>query len=262
MTRIEQIQASLEPLQAAIVGHPVLQCLTDLAAVRRLMTQHAFAVWDFVCLIKVLYSRLVVTGAPWYPPDDPDSVRLLYEILISEETDDNPNRQGSQYVSHFTLYHQAMSACGANTAPIDQCLARLRVGDDLTVALSHPDILPSTRQFVEHTFASFTQPTHVLAAGFVFGREALVPHFFEPWLDQLTTYQIPHCEALRYYLDRHVTLDKDEHFPKAAQMLINLCGDNEAYWQQVEIAAHSALTVRLHFLDGMKKKVKICQVFV
>ena len=125
----------------------------------------------------------------------------------------------------------------------------------MDAALDHPNILPSTRAFVQKTFATFEQATPVIAAYFVFGREAMIPDLFTPWLAQIKRHRMPGCKKLCTYLARHIELDSNDHFPKAVQMLTNLCGEDSAVWAQVEAAATCALKTRLNFLDGVYNSV-------
>lgn len=248
---IRRINTQLTPLQSAIATHPVLTQLTTLTAIQTLMTQHVFAVWDFINLVKALHSRLTKTTPIWLPPAHPDSVRLLTEIILEEETDQHPHPTTRDHVSHFTLYREAMIACGANTAPIEACLAHIKQQMPLEKALTHTAILPSTRAFVQQTFEMCQAPLPALAASFVFGREGMVPHFFTPWLKQIKQHQLPHCEPLVYYLERHIHLDSQAHFPKALQLLTQICGRRPTHWLQAKRAAIRALKVRIDFLDGV-----------
>jgi hypothetical protein len=253
---LKVIQVRVAPLQDKIAEHPLLDKITDIRAVRFLMQQHVFAVWDFVCLLKTLYSRVIGCDVPWFPSQDPDSARLLYELLIEEETDrlPAPNSAGHTHQSHFCLYLAAMRECGADTQPIETCLERLKAGQSLDEALQHPGILSTTRAFVAQTFSTFQASTPALVASFVFGREAMIPAFFNPWLQQLIMHKVPHCGLLTYYLERHIALDSDAHFPKAANMLARLCGEDKLTWQQASQMAESALEARLAFLEGVDRE--------
>ena len=122
-----------------------------------------------------------------------------------------------------------MAECGANTTPIDACLACLKQGGTLYTALSHPDCLPSTRRFVQHTFQTCTLSTPAIASSFVFGREGLVPDLFQAVLHPIDQQDWP-CHLFKHYLTRHIELDEGEHFPKAQRMLCQLCGDNTEAW--------------------------------
>src|SRR2546425_11084063 len=87
-----------------------------LDSLRLFMEHHAFAVWDFMSLLKALQRRLCCVEVPWLPAVDPLGSRLVNEIVLAEESDDD-GRGG--FASHFDLYHRAMTRCGANSAPID-----------------------------------------------------------------------------------------------------------------------------------------------
>ena len=248
---IEHIETAIAPLQTEIATHPLIQQLGDINVLRYFMRQHIFVVWDFVNLIKTLHSRLTRTQAPWLPANDPEAVRLLYEILIEEETDIHPTETG-RHISHLDLYLDAMQHGGADTAPFKDFLNAISALQPVEVALKQPAILPCTRAFVLQTLGvchNADLPT--LAAYFVFGREAMVPHLFKPWLAQLEQAGRPATAPLIYYLKRHISLDGDVHFPKAARMLTTICGDDPDRWQMAEKAAKEALEARLTFLDGI-----------
>jgi hypothetical protein len=224
------------------------------------MSQHVFAVWDFVCLLKTLFSRIVCTNVPWLPSEDAESTRLLYELLMAEETDKRPDGVDTEGVeaisSHFSLYLAAMEACGADSRPIRGCLDHLRKGRGLAYALRRFDIFEPTCCFVRHTFSTFNEPTPAIAASFVFGREAMTPYFFEPWLAQLKRHKLPNTALLIYYLERHITLDGNEHFQKAARLLDRVCGDDALAWEQAGRAAEAALQARLGLLAGIQKGIR------
>jgi hypothetical protein len=79
------------PLIQKIKQHDLYQHIQSIAGLRIFMECHVFAVWDFMCLLKELYSRIVTTRAPWLPPKDLYSAHLINRILLEEETDRNPS---------------------------------------------------------------------------------------------------------------------------------------------------------------------------
>src|SRR3990167_4972906 len=99
---IEQLTERLSPLTAEIVSHPLYSHLSSLAHLQLFMEQHVFAVWDFMCLLKELHSRLVSTSAPWFPPKDALSANLISSILVEEEGD--IMEDGVNYSSHYDMY--------------------------------------------------------------------------------------------------------------------------------------------------------------
>ncbi len=143
------------------------------------MTNHAFAVWDFMSLLKTLQQRLTCVGVPWLPPADATAARLVNEIVLGEETDEiAPGR----FVSHFDLYLAAMTEIGADTGPV--------------------------RQFVVGTLRTCAASTLEVAASFLLGREDLVPAMFRPMLAELEKAGVK-CDTYRLYLERHVYLDEE-----------------------------------------------------
>ena len=255
---IDAIQTNLAPLYQQIAKHPLIPRLGELAVLKLFMSQHVFIVWDFVNLIKTLYSRLTHTQLPWLPSENPSAVRLLYEILIEEETDLDPN-SNRQYCSHLSLYQQAMRACGADQRPFNTMIRLLEQNKPWETALKEAAVFPSTYQFVRQTLITCEQaPLPSLAAYFVFGREAMIPDLFKPWLAALKQQKEQKAVApLIYYLERHIELDSDAHFPKAVEMLTKLCAGNQQHWASVQQAAQNALYARLQFLEGMLLSLEV-----
>jgi hypothetical protein len=149
VNRLQQIQQRLTPLKAALLNHPIYQEIDRVDSLRLFMEHHVFAVWDFMSLLKALQRRLCCIEIPWLPATDPLSSRLINEIVLAEESDED-GRGG--FASHFQMYHQAMIRCGANTAAIDGLLGELREGKPVAVALESPGIPESARRFVRRTF--------------------------------------------------------------------------------------------------------------
>ena len=60
---------------------------------------------------------------------------------------------------------------------------------------------------------------------------------------------------LRYYLDRHIELDGDEHGPIALKMVSELCGDDPKKYKEVTEVSQQALIHRIKLWDGIKVKI-------
>ena len=119
---LEQLQHSLRPLREQLVKHEVYRSIETQNDLRTFMEHHVFAVWDFMSLLKALQIRLTGVTLPWTPQGDPNIRRLINEIVLEEESDEDG--QGG-YISHFELYRTAMAQCGADTSKIDKFVERL-----------------------------------------------------------------------------------------------------------------------------------------
>lgn len=249
MNRLQSIQDRLAPLRAALLEHRVYQQINGLEALRRFMEHHVFAVWDFMSLLKALQRQLCCIEVPWLPAADAGDCRLVNEIVLAEESDDD-GRGGC--ASHFELYHRAMQRCLANTAPMDEFLAALRRGKTVSAALEAPGVPGCARQFVRQTFAIIDGgDLCAMASAFTFGREDLLPAVFQRIVDELNVETSGGLKDFKYYLDRHIGLDGDEHGPMAHRLLLSLCGSDESRWRIAEQAALDALRARHVLWDGI-----------
>jgi hypothetical protein len=200
-------------------------------------------------LLKALQRRLSCVEVPWLPPADGHNTRFVNEIVLAEESDAD-GRDG--YASHFALYHAAMKRCGADTANVDRFLAELRRGSPVPAALEIAGAPKCVRRFVGQTFAIVEQGDLLtIASSFTFGREDLLPGLFQRIVDELNDEIGGGLEDFRYYLQRHIGLDGDEHGPMAGRFMVSLCGSDEARWQAVEQTAVASLEARRDLWDGV-----------
>jgi len=58
-------------------------------------------------------------------------------------------------------------------------------------------------------------------------------------------------QTLRWYMERHIEVDGDEHGPMALRMIGELCGSDAVKWREAAEAAESALQARLALWDGI-----------
>jgi hypothetical protein len=247
--RLQQIQDRLWPLKAALLDHSVYRGIDRLDALRLFMTHHVFAVWDFMSLLKALQRRLCCTDVPWVPMADPLGCRLVNEIVLAEESDDD-GRGG--FASHFELYHRAMTRCGADTAPIDGFLDELRRRGCVSDALEAPGVPECARRFVRRTFEVIDGgDVCAIASAFTFGREDLLPAVFRRIVGELSVDAGGGLEDFTFYLNRHIGLDETEHGPMATRLLLSLCGSDAARWHAAERAAVDALEARRDLWDGI-----------
>ena len=147
------------------------------------MRHHVFCVWDFMSLLKGLQRRLTCVDVPWLPSPDPVARRLLNEIVLAEESDEDG--QGG-WLSHFELYLAAMREAGADVAPVGRFVDSLRDGTELKEAFGRAEAPPAMAASVRLSCdLARNAETHRLAAAFALGREDIIPSLFLRLLDRL-----------------------------------------------------------------------------
>ena len=100
--------------------------INSIEHLRIFMQHHVYAVWDFMSLLKTLQHDIVPSGNIWMPTPGTrsDIARMINEIVLCEESDISPDRNGS--ISHFDLYLQAMLEVNADTTIINQYLETIK----------------------------------------------------------------------------------------------------------------------------------------
>ena len=232
------------------------QAITSIAGQRLFMEHHVFAVWDFMLLLKTLQQHLAPSGVPWVPPTHPEIAGLVNSLVAEEECDLVPeNLGGPLHLSHFAIYRLAMVEIGADTVVIDAVLQQASRGD-LAGAVRHREIPASSARFLRTTQELISSgEVHVLAAAFAYGRELLVPDLFRGLLDRLIVLELP-CPTLRWYLERHITLDGDSHGPLAETMVLTLAGNDPAAHQTVQTVRRQVLSDRSTFWDAIELQLR------
>ncbi len=237
----------------AVEQHPLYVELTSLERIHVFMEHHVFAVWDFMCLLKALEQRLTCPTVPWLPVGDPQTRRLINEIVLSEESDELPD---GRVLSHFELYLAAMSESGADTSAAAAFEHRLKQGKPVRVALREVGVPAAAREFVLETFDVVEQDQpHLIGAVFTVGREQMIPRMFVQIVRTLADTHPGRLDTFKLYLERHIELDRREHGPLATRMLQNLCGVDRSRWKEATGAAISALESRGRLWDAVLEKV-------
>jgi len=250
MTPHQKIHVRLAPLKSALLEHPIYARMDRLESLHTFMEHHVFAVWDFMSLLKALQQRLCCAVVPWLPPTNQLGCRLVSDIVLAEESDDDGE---GGYISHFELYRLAMRRCGANTRAIDQVLEALRAGRCVTQALDEAHAPPAVQQFVAQTFKLIEDgDLCAIASAFTFGREHLLPAVFRQIVEKLSLDAADELQVFRYYLERHIDLDSDQHGPMSERLMDSLCSDSETNWRNAEEAAWQALESRLNLWNGIE----------
>jgi Protein of unknown function (DUF3050) len=240
------LQQAIEPVRRQVVAHPIYGELNSIERVQTFLGTHVFAVWDFMSLLKNLQVKLTCAGVPWLPRGMNESTRLINEIVLVEESDE----YGDGYISHFELYLKGMRQAGANAAPITAFTELLRAGAEVRDAAVRAGIPQAAAAFTGTTWDIIeTAPVHCQAAAFAFGREDLIPEMFKQVI-QINDAD-GRLETFKDYLARHIEVDGEQHTPMAMQMLIDLCGDNQEYWDECVATVNTALQARVDLWTGI-----------
>jgi hypothetical protein len=252
--RIEQLKTEIEPLRKQLIEHSLYKNIHSINELAIFMEYHVFAVWDFMSLLKSLQQTLTCITLPWMPVGNANTRYLINEIVTGEESDvdENGNR-----VSHFELYLKAMEQAGCDAVAITALFKALSLGAVVKKALNNPGIPPAVRNFVNHTFDVIaTDKDYLQAAVFTFGREDLIPGMFISMVKELNAQLPGKVSTLLYYLERHIEVDGDHHSRLAYQMTADLCGDDDAKWNEATQAVKEALKARIAFWDGILEVIE------
>jgi hypothetical protein len=68
--RIEIINKNISNYRDKIVNHPLYKELNSIEDISIMMEFHAYAVWDFMSLLKAMQYKLTCTSSPWRPVGD------------------------------------------------------------------------------------------------------------------------------------------------------------------------------------------------
>lgn len=254
-----EIHKKIGPYRDTLLHHPLYNEIRTPAHLQLFMEHHVFAVWDFMSLLKALQNALTCTRTPWVPVGSPDTRYLINEIVLAEETD--INRHG-QRQSHFEMYLDAMRTANANRGNIERLLELATSERSIFSAIEKAQLPPSVEAFLRHTFNVIEEgQPHKIAAAFTFGREDLIPEMFSEIIGKIQcNFPEEDLADFKYYFDRHIELDGDEHGPMALRMVENLCGNDAKKWREAEQTVIASLQAREQLWDGILNQIVPAQI--
>ncbi len=246
-TNLEILSERLQPIRQQLIAHPLYANIKSIDNLQTFTEQHVYAVWDFMTLLKALQIRLTSVALPWKPVGNADTRYLINEIVTGEESDVNEKGERS---SHYELYLRAMEALGADTA-VTQFVDNIDL-DNYKSFIEKSNLPISVKAFVQYTFdIAINAPIHIVAAVFTFGREDLIPDMFIQIVRELSAEHPEKLHIFKYYLERHIEIDGDEHSILGKQMVETLCCDNPQKWEEATNASIKSLEMRTQLWDGI-----------
>ncbi len=256
---LQKLESVIEVYRSQLINHPLYKRLNSLDALKIFMKDLVFAVWDFMSLLKSLQRGLTCIDLPWHPVGNPETRRLINEIVWGEESD--VDAQGNA-ASHFELYLDAMAEIGADTQPILNFIQSCNFSN-LETELQSVEIQSNTKEFVQFTFSCIRESElHKLAALFTFGREDLIPDMFIQIVKSIEIESGVSFAKLVFYLERHIEVDGGEHGPMALNMIKELCGADEQKWIEATSISIEALKMRIHLWDGVLQAIESQEVAI
>jgi Protein of unknown function (DUF3050) len=130
--------------------------------------------------------------------------------------------------AHYELYVEAMEEIGASTDTLCRFADLIAEGMPWPQAMKRAEVPAPAAEFMSHTLEMCQDhPAYEVAAFFLFGRENLIPDMFRKIVDGLAVTEGASIGAFRYYLDRHIGIDEEEHGPAGVRLMKSLCGDND-----------------------------------
>lgn len=251
---LDDVKKAILPYQEQLLSHPLYKSLKTPQDLHIFMENHVFAVWDFMSLLKALQSTLTKTSTPWYPLGNPEVRYLINEIVLAEETDETLD---GRHMSHYEMYIEAMEKAGADISKINKFLDHITHGTDIFLVIAVSEIPRSVKKFLKFTFNTISEgKAHKIASAFTFGREDLIPSMFTKIIENIQkNFPDQGLTHFKYYFDRHIELDGDEHGPMALKMIEELCGDDPKKWEEAETAAVRALQYRIELWNGILQQI-------
>ena len=138
------------------------------------------------------------------------------------------------------MYLDAMDDVGASTVQIRKFVKMIEGGKKVSDALESCCANDAVKEFVGFTFEVIeTGKDHMIASAFTHGREGLIPEVFIEIMNTSSYLTNNSYRLMKYYLERHIEIDGDEHGPLSLKMIEELCDTEEKTLEADEIAKKS-----------------------
>ncbi len=241
----------LQPLRAELAEHPLYRSLGTLRELRLFMAHQVFAVWDGICLIKVLQNQVAPVQVPWFPVGRGIARCLINQQVLESEAGAAPGPGGTlTYASDFEHYCRALDQVGGDGALPFRFLERVREQGVDRALYSELVPLPA-RYFCETTFGFIREDKpHVAAAALVLGRLWLVPLIARKLLEGMGVAEAE-APGFHHYLQRLIPADGELRDRWGIELIETLCAGDPARLEEAENAGEEAICAWIRFFDGI-----------
>ena len=147
-------------------------------------------------------------------------------------------------------------SCAEERSGVERFVALQKEGVHYETALESVNAEKAAARFVRDTLdTAINAPAHSVAAAFLHGRESVIPQMFQRILDDwgITASQAP---TFRYYLERHIEVDSEDHGPAAESLLARLVDGDAQREHEVYEAAIAAVESRIALWDALRVSMR------
>ena len=82
---VEKIRGYIKEPREKLLNHKLYTEIKSIEDLQIFTSNHVFAVWDFMSLLKALQNQLTCTKVPWIPNNNSEIAYLINEIVTAEE---------------------------------------------------------------------------------------------------------------------------------------------------------------------------------
>ncbi len=266
LERIARMEKRVAPLRMWLESHKLHEALGgDVDDLRKFAEIHVWCVWVMMSMLKAFQVELATKETlPWIPSSDGrkkeklarmvNEMALRYQYWVVDE-------KTGKTTTNFEMYLQAMAQLGCDSAEITSFLSFLhksaRCGlpcaASMEAALRFCAMPRGVAGVLRYCFALIqSRQLHRLAASFAFVRnKSSVVSALLATLDKARAEEGQDFDLYRRWLERFAGLLDHNFAPLAFQILVELCGDDEAKWREVEQTAAESLQVQRIFFDDV-----------
>jgi len=227
----EDLEREFSEKREKLLNHTLYNNIKTLEHVKKFMSVHVYAVWDFMSLLVRLQKEITSVKIPWEnKPKTSRFVRMINEIKTCEESDESLIT--GEYISHFDMYCKAMTDLDVDIPVIPTVTLINYYSKFITyeqLSKDNPKIAKPILDFIlfNLNLAHNGLIENVISA-FTYGREDLIPEMFDKLLPSLESVvdDEDKLKWLKYYVKRHIEIDGDTHGPMMVEMLKYYCNDD------------------------------------